>query len=145
MGGNKQTEWHSALQLLEPNVNWNSPKTLLNNYPALQTWLKVILVIWLLSLIGLGGLVKSVLVVLGLLILAPVVVALGFYWWFQRNLIQSACPVCQFELAGINGTQTQCPQCGEPLQVQDNKFTRLTPPGTIDVQAVEVSAQVVDE
>lgn len=126
-------------------VNWNRPQTLLSNYPALQTWLKVILVFWLLSLIGLGGLVKSFLVVLGLLILAPVVVMIGFYWWFQRNLVQGVCPVCQFELAGVNGTQTQCPQCGEPLNLQDRQFIRQTPPGTIDVQAVEVSAQVVDD
>jgi hypothetical protein len=100
---------------------------------------------WLLAALGLGWLVKSFLVLMGLLILAPVIAVIGFRWWIKRNIVQDACPVCQYEFAGFNGAEVQCPNCNEPLQVDDGKFRRLTPAGTIDVDAVEVSAQVLED
>lgn len=126
-------------------MNINNPKSFLDSRPALQTWIKVLLALWLVSFLGLGWLVKSLLVLVAIFAIVPVIAFFIFRWWLQQNLVQAPCPVCQFELVGVNGSQTQCPQCGEPLQIQDSLFVRLTPPGTIDVQAVEVSAQVVDD
>jgi predicted amidophosphoribosyltransferase len=60
-------------------------------------------------------------------------------WWVGRNLVTSDCPLCLNELTAPRQAQIQCPHCGEPLQVDRQKFIRLTPPGTIDieVQAIE--------
>jgi Zn finger protein HypA/HybF involved in hydrogenase expression len=127
------------------NNPFNTPKTLLANYPALQSWITILLVIGLLGFVGLGWVVKSLLILFSLLLLTPVVALVGLRWWLQRSLVQGNCPVCQHQFAGLNNTQTQCPSCGEPLQIQNRQFQRLTPPGTIDVQAVEVSAQVIDD
>lgn len=108
------------------------------NFSNLARWLIILAVIWLLGSVGLGWLVNSFLILVGLLFLTPVLVFVGFRWWLQRNLVQDQCPVCRFEFTGLNKTQLQCPNCGEPLKVEQNHFYRLTPPGTIDVQAVEV-------
>ena len=56
-----------------------------------------------------------------------------------------ACPVCGYELAGINGTQLRCPSCSEPLKVEKGKFYRLTPPGTVDVEAIDVSVKQIED
>jgi energy-coupling factor transporter transmembrane protein EcfT len=99
----------------------------------------------LLSAVGLGWLVKSFLFVLGLLIIVPIVGIFVFQWWVRKNIVQAACPVCGTELTGFNQAQMQCSNCGEPLQAEQGKFKRMTPSGTIDVEAVEVAAQVVDD
>ncbi len=111
------------------------------NFSNLARWLTLLAVIWLLGSVGLGWLVNSFLILVGLLLLAPVLAFVGFRWWLQRNLVQNQCPVCRYEFTGLNQTQLQCPSCGEPLKVDQGQFNRLTPPGTIDVQAVEVPAQ----
>jgi predicted RNA-binding Zn-ribbon protein involved in translation (DUF1610 family) len=126
-------------------LNLNSPKALLANYPAIKSWLIFLAVFWLFSFIGLGWLVKLSLILLGVILITPVALFLGLQWWLKRSLVQDQCPVCNFELVGLNNRQIQCPNCGENLQVSDHHLQRLTPPGTIDVQAVEVSAQVVDD
>ena len=106
----------------------------------LASWLTPFLVIWLLGYVGLGWLVNSFLILVGLLFLAPVLGFVWFRWWLQRNMVQAQCPVCTYKLTALNRTQLQCPSCGELLKVEQGKLNRLTPPGTIDVQAVEVSA-----
>lgn len=111
------------------------------NFSNLARWLSILAVIWLLGSVGLGWLVNSFLILVGLLLLAPVLAFVGFRLWLQRNLVQDQCPVCRYEFTGLNRTQLQCPNCGEPLKVEQGHFNRLTPPGTIDVQAVEVPAQ----
>jgi hypothetical protein len=103
------------------------------------------LIIWLLGAIGLGWLVKSLLILFGLILLAPVLAFFGFRWWLKRNLVQSQCPVCSFEFVGLNNSEFQCPSCGEPLKVEQGRFNRTVPPGTIDVAAVEVSAQQIED
>lgn len=110
------------------------------NFSNIARWLTPLAIIWLLGSVGLGWLVNSFLILIGLLFLTPVIAFVGFRWWLQRNLIQNQCPVCRAEFPGLNKTQVQCPNCGEPLKVEQGNFHRLTPPGTIDVQAVEVSA-----
>jgi ribosomal protein S27E len=114
------------------------------SFPRLASWLIPFLVIWLLGSVGLGWLVNSFIILMGLLLLAPVLAFVWFRWWLQRNLVQAQCPVCNYELTALNRTQIQCSNCGELLKVEQGKLNRLTPPGTIDVQAVEVSAQIED-
>lgn len=125
-------------------MNQNSPKLFQFNVSDAGNWLVVLVAIWLLGSIGLGWLVKSVLILMGLALIAPAIAFLGFRWWLSRNLIQDQCPVCQYEIAALNQTQLQCPNCGEPLKVQQGHLERLTPPGTIDIKAVEVAAKQLE-
>ncbi len=122
-----------------------SPKSFQVNFSNLARWLTLLAFIWLLGSVGLGWLVNSFVILVGLLLLAPVLAFVGFRWWLQRNLVQNHCPVCRYEFTGLNRTQLKCPSCGEPLQVEQGQFNRLTPPGTIEVQAVEVPAKPVDD
>lgn len=115
------------------------------NFSSLGRWLTALTIIWLLGSVGLGWLVNWFLVLVGLLLLVPVLGFFGFQWWLQKNLIQANCPVCRYEFTGLNKTQLQCPSCGEPLKVEQGKFSRLTPSGTIDVQAVEVPTKVLED
>jgi hypothetical protein len=101
------------------------------------------LILWLLASVGLGWLVKSLFLLLGLFLVVPIVAVFGLQWWVKRNLVKGQCPVCQAELTGINGAPQQCGSCGEALQVTEGKFTRAAQAGTIDIQAVEV--QVVED
>jgi len=122
-----------------------SNKSFQFNFSNLTRWLIILAVIWLLGSVGLGWLVNSFLILVGLLVLAPVAAFVGFRWWLQRNLVQNQCPVCRYEFTGLNRTQLKCPSCGEHLTVEQGQFNRLTPPGTIDVQAVEVPSQPVKD
>lgn len=111
----------------------------------LTRWLGIFAVIWLLGAVGLGWLVNSFLILFALLLLVPAIAFVGFRWWLQRNLVQDQCPVCRYEFTGFNKTELQCPNCGEPLKIEQGHFQRLTPPGTIEVQAVEVQSQRLEE
>nr|WP_238717825.1 DUF2089 domain-containing protein [Petrachloros mirabilis] len=77
--------------------------------------------------------------------LVPVIVLIGFRWWVHRNVLQAPCPVCQAQLIGLKKTSTQCPSCGTTLQVVEGQFQRLSAPGTIDVDAVDVTVQVLED
>lgn len=120
-------------------MNQGTPKISLK-LPAVSNWLVLLLIACVLVSIGLGWVVKSILILVGFLLLTPVVAFFGLQWWLKRNLVEGNCPVCQYELTALNQTQCQCANCGEPLKVEQGIFSRLTPPGTIDVTAVEVSA-----
>ncbi|MBD2459593.1 hypothetical protein H6G89_00925 [Oscillatoria sp. FACHB-1407] len=126
-------------------MNQNSYRNWQLNLSGLSFWLTLMAIAWLLGSIGLGWLVKSFFIVIGFIIIAPILGFLGFRWWLKRNLVEQPCPVCHFELAGINGTQLRCPNCSEPLKVEKGHLHRLTPPGTVDVEAVEVSAQQIED
>ena len=112
---------------------------------GLNFWLTIFAIVWLLGAIGLGWLVKSLLIILALLIIAPVIGVFAFRWWLKRNLVEDKCPVCSTGLAGVEGMKLACPSCGEPLMVDDGSFQRITPPGTVDVNAVEVSAKQLED
>lgn len=120
-------------------MNQGTPKISLN-LPRISNWLILLGIACVLVSIGLGWIVKSVLIVVGLLLLTPVVAFFALQWWLKRNLIEDNCPVCQYEFTALNQTQFQCANCGEPLKIEEGHFSRLTPPGTIDVTAVEVSS-----
>ncbi|MEG3849817.1 hypothetical protein QT971_21040 [Microcoleus sp. herbarium19] len=120
-------------------MNQGTPKISLK-LPAVSNWLVLLLIACVLVSIGLGWVVKSILILVGFLLLTPVVAFFGLQWWLKRNLVEGNCPVCQYELTALNQTQCQCVNCGELLKVEQGIFSRLTPPGTIDVTAVEVSS-----
>ena len=103
------------------------------------------LIIWLLSSIGLWWLVKSLLILFGLLLILPIVGFIGFRWWLKRSLIQGQCPVCSHEFVSLNRAEFRCPSCSEPLKAENGHFVRLVPSGTIDVNAVEVTVQPIDD
>jgi len=126
-------------------VNQDSMRNLQLGLAGVGRLLMPLAIIWLLGVIGLGWLVKSFLILVGLILLTPVIAVIGLQWWLRRNLVKANCPVCQFELMGLNGSQFQCPSCGEPLKFEQGQLARLTPPGTIDVSAVEVQVQVLDD
>jgi hypothetical protein len=122
-----------------------SLKTFQVNLSNLRPWLTLLAVMWLLGSLGLGWLVNSLLIIVGLLSLAPILAFFGFRLWLQHNLVTDSCPVCSYEFTGLNNTQLQCPNCREPLSVQKGHFHRFTPEGTIDVTAVEVQSQTLED
>jgi hypothetical protein len=126
-------------------VNQNSFRSLQLNLPGVRFWLGWLAVIWLLGAVGLGWLVKSFLILIGLLLLTPAIAFFALKWWLQRNLIQAQCPVCQYEFAGLNGTNMRCPNCSESIQVQNGHFDRLTPPGTVEVEAIEIASNQLED
>jgi hypothetical protein len=116
-------------------VNNNSPNLFQVNLPPAQSWLTIVAICLLLGSLGLGWIVKSALIVVGLLIITPIVGFLGFFWWLRRSIVQAQCPVCTEPL---QGSEIQCTNCGEVLKVDRGQLVRDTPPDTIDVVAVEV-------
>ncbi|MBO3458809.1 hypothetical protein [Aetokthonos hydrillicola] len=122
-----------------------SLKTFQFNLSNFRVWLTLLAVVWLLGSLGLGWLVNSLLIIVGLLLLTPILIFFGFRWWLQHNLISDRCPVCGYEFNGLNNTQLQCPSCSEQLLVQQGHFKRFAPEGTIDVTAVEVPAKQEEE
>ncbi|WP_017315670.1 hypothetical protein [Mastigocladopsis repens] len=122
-----------------------SLKTFQLNLSNLRPWLTLLAIIWLLGSLGLGWLVNSLVIIVGLLLLTPILVFFGFRLWLQYNLVSDRCPVCGAEFTGLNNTQLQCSNCGEKLSVQQGHFQRFTPEGTIDVTAVEVSSKLLDD
>lgn len=115
------------------------------NSSGLTCALTVFLSFWLLSTIGLGWLANSVLILMVCLVTLPAIAFFVFRWWLKRNLVEDKCPVCGYEFTGLNQTQMRCPSCSEPLLIEQGHFQRVTPPGTIDVQAVEVSAKQIED
>jgi hypothetical protein len=126
-------------------VNDNFVKFFQYNNSGLRVFLTLVLIALLLGSVGLGWIVNGFLVFVVLLLALPVVGWFGMSWWLQRNLIQDKCPVCSYEITGFNKTEFNCPSCGEALKAESGHFQRLTPPGTIDVKAVEVSVQQLED
>jgi hypothetical protein len=124
-------------------VNSNSYGNI--QFSGLRFWLVLLAVAWLLGTVGLGWLVKSFFILIALLTITPILGFLGFRWWLKRNLVMAQCPVCGTESAGINGTQMRCPSCSEPLKVENQQFHRLTPPGTVEVDAIDVTVKQLEE
>lgn len=125
-------------------MNQNNPNLLQLNLSGASCWLTILITFLLLGTVGLGFLVKSFLILMSLVFILPVVGWLGFRWWLGRNLIEDQCPVCGTSFTGLNKTEFRCPSCGEPLKIEQGHFSRLSPPGTIDVEAVEVSAKQIE-
>jgi hypothetical protein len=120
------------------NNNINNPNLFQVNLPRFQSWLTFVAICLLLGSLGLGWVVKSALIVVGLFILTPIVGFLGFFWWLRRSIVQAECPVCSYPIQGIDGNEVQCSNCGELMKAERGQLVRDTPPDTIDVVAVEV-------
>lgn len=119
-------------------MNNNSPQIFQANLSRFQSLLTILAICLVLGSLGLGWIVKSALIIIGIAIVTPIVGLLVFFWWVRSNIVTSDCPVCSYGLQGVNGSQIQCPNCGEVLAVAQGKFIRETPPDTIDVTAIEV-------
>lgn len=126
-------------------MNQYDPKLSQLNLSGVGCWLTLLATFMLLGAVGLGWVVNGFLLLVGLVIISPAIGWLVFRWWLKRNLIEDNCPVCGYEFTGFNKTDCRCPSCGEPLKVEQGHFNRLTPPGTIDVEAVEVSVQRLED
>ncbi|MEL6440763.1 MAG: hypothetical protein AAFQ80_16095 [Cyanobacteria bacterium J06621_8] len=113
--------------------------------PGLGCGTSIILFILILTSIGLGWVVNSLLIIGVLLLITPVIAFWGIQWWLRRKLIQASCPVCNYEFTGFKNKEFNCPNCGETLKAGAESFSRITPPGTIDVKAVEVSVKSIDD
>lgn len=124
-------------------MNQNSYSSI--QFSGLRFWVTLLAIVWLLGSIGLGWLVKSFFILLAIILITPVIAFLGFRWWLKRNLVVDRCPVCDFESVGINHTQLRCPNCSEPLKVEQGHFLRLTPPGTVDVDAIDVTVKQLED
>lgn len=126
-------------------MNQYDPKLAQFNLSGVGCWLTFLATVLLLTATGLGWIVNGFLILVGLIIVSPVIGWFVFRWWLRRNLVEDKCPVCAYEFTGFNQTECQCPNCGEPLKVEQSRFHRLTPPGTIDVEAVEVSVRQLED
>lgn len=126
-------------------MNERFNKLLQYNTSGLGCWISLILFALIVAKIGLGGVISGFLILIALLLIVPVVAFWGFQWWLRRKLVQDDCPVCSYEFTGFKNTEFNCPNCGENLQVEGDRFTRMTPPGTIDVDAVEVSVKRIED
>lgn len=126
-------------------MNFNSFRGVQLNLSNLRPWVALLLGIWLMLTIGLGWLVKSLLILIGLILVVPLLALVGVNWWLKRNLIEDRCPVCHYDFAAINGAEVRCPNCTELLVIEKGHFHRLAPPGTVDVEAIEVTAQQVED
>ena len=115
------------------------------NFSGLGCWLTIIAFALLVSSVGLGWIINGFLVLFILALIAPVLIFWGVQWWLKLNFIQDKCPVCDYEFTGFKNSDFQCPSCNEPLQVTEGHFARITPPGTIDVDAVEVSVKQMED
>ncbi|MCA1991806.1 MAG: hypothetical protein LDL41_07140 [Coleofasciculus sp. S288] len=126
-------------------MNQDTPKIFQFNLSGLGFVLTLLTIFMVLGAVGLGWLVNGFLILMGLVLISPAIAWLVFRWWLKRNLVEGNCPVCAYEFTGFNRTECRCPSCGEPLRVEQGRFNRLTPPGTIDVEAVEVSAKQIED
>lgn len=108
------------------------------NLSGIGCSLMILLGIMTLSTLGLGWVVNGVVFLLIFLLVAPVIAVYGLRWWVQRNVVEDQCPMCGHGFAGLNPVKFNCPNCGEALEIHNGHFVRPTPPGTIDVDAVEV-------
>lgn len=111
------------------------------NYGCLSLLLVLTVIV---AIVGWDWVINGVLIFLAFLIIAPVVGAVAFRWWLKANVMEDSCPVCGYTFAGFNNKECRCPSCGESLVANHRHFERVTPEGTIDVDAVDVSVKRVD-
>ena len=114
------------------------------NFSGTGCWLSLIVGFMVLTTVGLGWLLKSLLVLVSLLLLLPVVLIVGGQFWLKRNLVEGACPSCAQPLTGFKPIPLSCPNCGIALQAKDGAFVRVASDGTIDVDVVNVETVSTD-
>lgn len=115
------------------------------NDSGLGCILTLVIVSLLLGSIGLQWIVNGFLILIALLIITSIIAVFVFRWWLKRNLIEDQCPVCDYTFTALNNNNCYCPNCGESLSILQGKFVRETQPGTIDVEAIEVSPKILED
>ncbi|MBD2137901.1 hypothetical protein H6F32_09940 [Anabaena sp. FACHB-1237] len=120
-------------------------KNLQLDFEQVRPWLTLLIIAWIITSLGLGWLVKSLLFIFGLILFLPIVLFFGLRWWLSKSIITDKCPMCGHEQTALNNSQFQCMNCGEILSVTNNHFQRFAPDGTIDVTAVEVQAKSLED
>lgn len=108
------------------------------NFSGIGCWLTLAIGFVLMTTVGIGWLLKSLLVLIVLLFLVPILLIAGVQFWLRRNLVEGTCPSCAQPLTGFKSIPLSCPSCGVALQASDGSFVRVTPEGTIDVDVVNV-------
>ena len=126
-------------------MNDRSFQLLKINSSGLGCWASIIFLGFILTSLGLGWIFNGLIVLVAFLFILPAIAFWGLQWWLKRRLIQDSCPVCNYEFTGFKNTEFDCPSCGEALKIEGETFSRMTPPGTIDVDAVEVSVSSIEE
>ncbi|MGF1576412.1 MAG: hypothetical protein ACFCU9_10820 [Cyanophyceae cyanobacterium] len=118
-------------------MNPNTPRTYSISLSGWGFWLSALGGALLLSWIGLGWVVPTLLGLLVFLLSLPLMILLAFRWWVRRRIATDTCPVCEFESQAIEGSRFLCPNCGESLFVADGEFYRQTPSGIIEVELLD--------
>jgi len=126
-------------------INPNLPRSGQLKPPRFGCWLTGLAVLMFLASIGLGWLVKSFLVLVGLILISPLLILAGLRLWLALNIVQAPCPVCGAQATSLKRSQFACPNCGVALRVEGKHFVRPTAMGTVDVDAREVSAHSWDK
>ena len=114
------------------------------NFSGAGCWLTFALGLVLMTTVGIGWLLKSLLVLIVLLILTPVLLVVGAQFWLKRNLVEGTCPSCAQPLTGFKTVPLNCPSCGVALQAKDGEFAGVAAKGTIDVDVVDVESVRTD-
>ncbi len=115
------------------------------NFSGMGCWLTLAIGFLLMTTVGIGWLLKSLLVLIVLLFLIPIVLIVGVQFWLRRNLVEGTCPSCSQPLTGFKTIPLSCPSCGVALQATDGTFVRVAPEGTIDVDAINVEVSNGDD
>ncbi|NEQ48827.1 MAG: hypothetical protein F6K11_01665 [Leptolyngbya sp. SIO3F4] len=122
-------------------MNSNGFRQLQLNFSGMGCWLTFAIGFALMTTVGIGWLLKSLLVLIVLLFAIPILLIVGAQFWLRRNLVEGTCPSCGQPLTGFKAMMPMaCPNCGTALQTENGKFVRITPEGTIDVDVVDVDA-----
>ncbi|MEL6332647.1 MAG: hypothetical protein AAFN42_21240 [Cyanobacteria bacterium J06554_1] len=114
------------------------------NFSGMGCWLTLAIGFGLVTTVGIGWLLKSLLVLVVLLVSVPIALIVGSQFWLRRNLVEGACPACSQPLTGFRPIPMSCPNCGVALQAKDGTFVRVAPEGTIDVNVINVDAVRTD-
>jgi hypothetical protein len=119
------------------NQNFNQLQV---RFPGLGCWLFILGAVWIISAIGIGGILKSIFAIVVLVFLAPILGFLALQFWLKRNVVNGNCPVCEQSLVGLKASQMSCLNCGTELSVTETGFERFASNGIIDIQAVDVQS-----
>lgn len=57
-------------------------------------------------------------------------------------MLSAECPVCHADVVGLRNSKFNCLNCGEPIKFENGKLVRVTPPGTVDVNVIEVPQEL---
>ncbi|WP_267382877.1 hypothetical protein [Cyanobacterium sp. uoEpiScrs1] len=126
-------------------MNNKFPKFVWFNNFGLSCSLTFLLLGLFLGSVGLSWVINSFLILIALITIAPAIILWRIRWWLRRDLVGDKCPVCSYGFTGFNKTECQCPNCGELLKIEGGRFHRIIPSNTIDIDAVEVSSNQLED